>query len=295
MINMIKADMYRILCGKGLYIALSILLLFIGLSVFVIGAAATQPGLTIYIAESSAGLELAVVELDSTDDLMRLADELRDEIMTAVADGITAVEGAQLGLQNVSSIVVYFIIAIVVLVVMASFSSGAIKNELSTGVERWKLYFSKLVLASVLTVFLLIFNIVFSAVFALIGPGDGIGYWGSGILINILHSFALQSFIMISITSFGVFLCFVTQKTAAVVSLFIGFLIVPVAVVQMLSLAFSGAIRFMYYDLGNQLMFFANSGTLDNMQILRGIIIGAIYMLVSVLCGIAVFRKKEIK
>ena len=294
MISLIKADIYRIFRSKGIYITLAILAAFVALTIFVFGAAMTQAGLTINTVDTPYGLQLTSDELANMTDLVERMDTLTNELMQdmiTLPHGITAADAVQIAMENVASVMIYFAIPLLVIVSMASFSSGAIKNELSTGHSRFAIYVSKFLLAALLSVLLLAIHLVLSVLFAL--PAAGFGTWGGGMVANLLQSFLLQGLTMVALMSVGTFLCFATRKTSAVIGLFLAFIWLPVALVQLLSMAFSGALAYMYYDLGNQLMFFANVSA--NTQLLRGIAIALGYIIVPTVAGIALFKKAEIK
>jgi len=124
---------------------------------------------------------------------------------------------------------------------------------------------------------------------------DGIGYWDSGYLANTLKSFGMQTFFMLAINSVGIFLCFATKKTAAVIGAFIAIVLVPLMIVSLLVLAFPGAMEYTNYDLVYQLIIFAQTASLSGTAFARGVAIGLAYLLIPTIGGIMLFRKAEIK
>lgn len=259
MINLMKADLYRIFRGKGFYIAFSVIIAWCAITVFVFRAAGVTIGLQEY---------------------------------QPAADYMTGIIAAWISLQNVAGMLYILFMVMFVMVVMSGFSSGAIKNELTTGIGRGKFYLSKFILSVFLCLFLQLFNFGVTVLLAL--PMDGMGEWG-GSITYLVQSFALQSLIMVGLVSVGIFICFVTQKTAATIGLFLAFTFVPALVVSLMMVAFENAINFLNYDLTSQLSFFENISLLEDVQIIRGVIIGLIYIIVPTIAGIAIFVKGEVK
>ena len=264
MLNLMKADMYRIFRGKGMYITLGLTILFVALTVFVFRSVAIVVGVTD-------------------------VDPLDFERMTYV----TGADASLLALNNVNSVMHLFLIVPFMLIAVSVFSSGAVKNELCAGIGRSGLYLGKWVLSVVLGLLYLAFNLLLTVAMAL--PIDGLGYWGSGHLANVLQSFGLQALVMAAFISVGIFISFVTRRTSATLGAFLAFIFVPRLIASILAMAFEGAASFIYYDLVAQFAFFADVSAIDSTQLVRGILIALGYIVVPTVVGIALFKKAEIK
>lgn len=277
MMRLMRADMYRIFRGKAIYITFAIMLILIVLTVFVFRSAIQ----TVVIAP--------IEELDIS---LETPMEVIEHIMPSeeIMSGSVA---ARLALNSMDSIAYYFFLPIIVAVAMAAFSSGAIKNELAIGISRTRLYLSKWILSSALCFVFMLLYLLLSVLFAT--TIDGIGYWDSGYLANTLKSFGMQTFFMLAINSVGIFLCFATKKTAAVIGAFIAIVLVPLMIVSLLVLAFPGAMEYTNYDLVYQLIIFAQTASLSGTAFARGVAIGLAYLLIPTIGGIMLFRKAEIK
>lgn len=269
MIRIMKADMYRIWRSKNIYITIALLLAVVMLTLFVFREAAT-------------GLVFGIVEYSETATLQQ-----------GFNDGeITSADAAMLALQNVSSMLLYFFIPMFAMVVLPGFSSGAVKNEISNNISRTKTYIARLLLSFLLCLMLLIANVALSILFML--PFDGLGYWGSGFALDIISSALLQSVVIFALVSVGVFLCYVTRARVMVTTLFMAFITIPVIFAQAISTAFDWVLAYMYFDLANQLMFFANMASLDRVQLTRGVVVSIIWLITTTVAGIRIFNKAEI-
>ena len=260
MLNLMKADMYRIVRGKGLYISLALILGFVMLTLFVFRSASMGVGVQEY---------------------------------TPAEAYITGAVASFLALGNVAGMVHIFFIPMFIVVAIAAFSSGAVKNELTVGISRGKFYLTKFALSALLSLFLLLFNLGFSILLAL--PIDGVGNWGDGHITNLLQSFALQTLVMLALVSVGIFFSFVTRKTAATIGIFLAFVFVPSLVLAIMAEGFEWAMDLLRFDLASQLQFFANVSLVDDAQIVRGVVLAVGYVVVPTVAGLAIFKRAEIK
>jgi len=259
MLNMMRADMYRIFRGKGIYITFAIMLAFAILTVFVFRSA-MQVGFVEEIPETL-------------------------EVMT----GAYAV---QLALDSMDVLMFMFLPLIIILAV-SPFSSNAVKNELTIGISRVQFYFSKFALSTVLSVVLMALYIGISVVLAT--TIDGFGNWGNGFFTNILKLFGMQVLFALALNSVGMFFAFVTRNTGAAVGIYLAIMLAPQLIIGLLGMAFPRVMTFMYYDLASQFGIFAQVSRLSGMEISRGIAVGLGYLLIPVIGGIMLFKKAEIK
>jgi len=114
MIRLMRADMYRIFRGKGIYITLGLMLLLVSLTIFVFRSA-IQTGVVV-------------------------APEDMDSAMPVVEEVISGSVAAQMALGSMDAMAYYFFLPLIIIVAMAAFTSGAVKNELSTGISRTRFY-----------------------------------------------------------------------------------------------------------------------------------------------------------
>ena len=203
MTNLFKADLYRTKKSKSLYIVAIVCALF------VLFSALLYKGVDI-VANTliSAGDEAV------TEDIAEF--EGMGEALLGSFGSSTAFSTAQLMLQ--SDTLIYCLIAIFILVSAVDFSSGTIKNTLTTGINRKDVYFSKFALSCLYTTIYYQIFFVASILFSMLV------YW-QGISLNqfgeLLFTAIRQLPIYIGIIAAGHCFIFATQSTVASVSLFI--------------------------------------------------------------------------
>lgn len=137
MLNIIKADLFRILKGKGIYIIIILLFLLSLMSAYT-------------VSPLNVGLN---VSGDTTENY-GLSDEWLEKLysvksMSETRDILINHGHYEVDVANVvhNNNMYYFFIAVVVFVLCCDFSNGTIKNTVSTNISKKKYYFSKLLLA----------------------------------------------------------------------------------------------------------------------------------------------------
>ena len=268
MIRLMRADLYRIFRGKAIYITFAVIAIVIAL--------------TVYVMRSSMVVGMQPGELG--EDFENMLPVIHETMDGAIAAGMAI---------NSMNNMIYFFLALIIGVGMAAFSSGAVRNEISVGISRTKFYLTKLALSSIICIaFVLAYFVLHVFMAATVG---GLGEWGNGFFTDALIALGAQMFFTVAMCSVGIFLCFVTRRTAAVNGLYLAFVLVPLLVVSLLMLRFPSAGEYFNYDLGNQFYIFANTVRLSGREIARGVAVGLAYILVPTIGGIALFKKAEIK
>ena len=206
MTNLIKADLYRTKKSKSLYVVAIVCVVFVLLSALIyrsIDLVADTLLPTVNDAATTVGGDMAEIE--------DMGNALVDSFGSA-----TAFSTAQEILK--SDTLIYCLIAIFILVSAVEFSSGTIKNSLTTGISRKDIYFSKFTVSALYTT---IYYVVF--VFAAI-LSSMLLYW-EGISWNefgqLMFTAIRQLPIYIGIIAAGHCFIFATQSTVASVALFI--------------------------------------------------------------------------
>lgn len=265
MLNIIHADVYRLLRGKAIYITLIVLAAFVALNV-------------------ASGMTTIGLNRSLTEELYQSTNE------TIMTEGLKTAET----IVSNSDSLIFFLMPLFIGVCATMFTHGTVKNKLSAGVSRVTLYFSKLLLSAVLCLLLILAYVLFGMITAVVLRGfGGLPPWEA--TSDMVKSLAAQLVILLAFSSVGVFLSFSTRRAAAVNGAYIAFILVPSIIVNILS-SFSNTItEYLKYDLYGCLMSFIYIDRLSSPDILRGILVGAVYILASTLAGIAIFRKCEIK
>ena len=259
MLNMMRADMYRILRGKGIYITFAIMLAFSILTVYVLRSA-MQVGFVEHIHET--------------------------------LDVMTGAYAASM-ILNSMDVLMFFFLPLIVILAVSPFSSSAVKNELTIGLSRVKFYFSKFILSSILSVIFMALYLGISVILAT--TVDGFGYWGNGLITDVVQSFGMQILFALALNSVGMFFSFITRNTGAAVGIYLAIILAPQLIIGLLGMAFPEVMELMYYDLASQFGIFAQVSRLSATEIARGIAVGLGYLLIPIIGGVVLFRKAEIK
>ena len=258
--NIIRADLYRIFKSKGVYITSAVFLGLLFLTLFTNGTIGVGTGI--------------------------MPESLGDLSVTGANAPFIAMEEADL--------LLYFMLPLVIFIACADFSSGTVKNVLSSGVSRSKYYASKLLLSCVFCVVLITAKVVIATASATLIHGFG-GVFGIDYAVSVLKPFLMQLFLLISATCVCVFLVFTTKKTAAVNGIYIAWAFVPILILSMLMDVSENAVELMHYDLTLNIKAFANFTARTSEDISRALIICGFYILASTVMGIVLFNRSEIK
>jgi len=265
MFNLIRADMYRILRGKGLYITFAVLLV---VNIFVFGM--------------FNAAETGVIDFGGEEVV---------EIM-----GVFGLTGSAIpaSLSGSMDNIVWFMLAVIMLVAASIFDNNTVKNDVAWGMCRIKLYMSKLILSAIICVALMLFYIGTGMLIATVVNGFG-GPVYSGYWMNMLQVFLAQLLLMLGVTSVGIFLVFTTKRSGLSLGLYIAFLLVPMVVIQLLVMANSSWEWLAYYDLPSSLNMLVDIRYMETNSIIRALGLGAFYLFGGTILGVVLFRRAEIK
>lgn len=262
MINLIKADIYRIVRGKGIYITGAILLVLFVLQAFG---------------------EIGSIGI-SSDDM---------EGATAIVKGLTGRE-APLNVMRANDNLLYFLLPIIIFIASVDFSSGTAKNVLSNGISRTKYYFAKLILSMLFCTVILISSVIIPTTIVTIMNGFG-GAFDWEYISQVLNVFALQLLLLFAVTSVGIFFTFTTRRTAVLNGLYLAFCLVPAIVILMLYGFSEKFSKLLEYEMVMNIRRSAYVNIMAGDEIVKTIIVGLVFLTVSLVCGLALFKKCDIK
>lgn len=284
MINMIRADIYRLVRSKGLYFAILFMLLMIGLSIYFVG-----PG--------SIGIRDSVIMSDDTSEqLQTVIIGITDEEQSSISaekyrEIMLSIEGYELDRDILgANINLYYVfIFIAVIIITADFSGGSVKNTLSSAISRSKYYLSKLCLISLCCVVILFLNtyIVHFATIIFDGANlaSNLGVVTKITLLQLPPTLALASIL----TGIG----FMAKRTAVFNTIAIPLIIVFQMVLNIASLVFKIKDEYLRYEL--QLMITNLADDPSAGFIWGSIAVCAAVIVVFNLLGYLSFKKAEIK
>jgi ABC-2 type transport system permease protein len=265
MINAIRAELYRIVRGKGIYITFTILFLFL------------------VIIASTGQANVVSIEVEGP-------TEQSSDVTTTADNGMVMAQILAGSADNLA----FFLLALIILVSAPMFSNATVKNELSTGMSRTQLYFSKLILGSALCVVLMLFYMGIGMLWSTLIMGFGgtppDGYW-----IDLLKVWSAQLFMILALNCVGTFLVFLTKRTAMAIGLYLAFCLVPLLLISLLSISFPDIVDLLDYDLMGNLKKMAYLVELSSKEMTKAFAVGAAYIVASTVAGIVFFNRAEIK
>lgn len=280
MINMIKADLYRVFRGKGIYLAILLAVIMASSSIYVM-----QPG---YIGLTSSDTisgdsmvdDETGLELSATNSISKTRKILKE---TSGYPLDSAIIGTNVNLY-------YMFIIIVVGVLVTDLSHSTAKNTLSSAISKKKYYLSKLFTCCLLCIGLVLLNNYGTYIFNRLING---AKFSSGIE-KITKYTLVQLPIMCGIISLLLCMAFLLRKTAAFNAVSIPFVMAAQIVIMGVSALFS--IK------SNHIMEYEYQFMLSNLvtdtsfsYIMKSITLAIIYIVVFNILGYNVFRKSEIK
>jgi len=256
MLNLIKADLYRITKGKTLWITLGIVVLY-----------------TVILGVTGSSGSIGVGERPAEIEIMLSGSALQ---RAAMMNG---------------DILFYSFLPIIIIVSASDFTTSTVKNVLSTGISRTKYYFSKFILALVLSSILILIYVTIPSIAGTLRYG----YGNALSLSQYLDILSIQLPIYIAVISIGIFISISCRKTAHLNAIYIsGFIAFPL--ILMILESINSKLHFLSkYDLVSKLRISAISEIVSKNDILSAITFSLCVIIVTTVSGITLFRRSEIK
>jgi len=252
-----KADIQRIFRTKGIYITLGILLL---------------------IVISTIYGEVEIMSTGVEERLITFSSELQ----------------VPLHMMENTIIISIFMLPIITFIASIDFSVGTVKNILASGVSRFSYYTSKLILAYLFAIFIYSFYIIISLA-GIILKENLTHIVNLEFYIFIAKPFLSQLFLILATTSVGMLLVFTTKKSAIVNGAYLAFLLVPSILFTMLSQINEKFYDLFQYELVMNLRTITYFPEIPKEDIIRILLIGSGYLVISIVGTLFLFRKSEVK
>ncbi len=282
MINMIKADSYRVFRSVGLYIAIAFMLLMIAMSVYTV-----EPG--------SLGM-VSVGDVSYEEYYNTAADELTERELAEMSLGEyrefrLKSEGYELDRDIIghNMNLYYVFIFVAAIAITSDFSAGSVKNTLSSAISRRRYFLSKTVFVTVCCLLLFFLNsyITYFSNLFLNGKNLASSLW------TVTRISLLQLPPVLALVSILTGLAFMLKKNAA-----FNMIAIPLVIVFQLLLAlavrFFGSIdKYICYEL--QSMFGRLANKPSESYLWNSYAVCAVIIVVFMLVGYLSFRKAEIK
>ena len=281
MMNIIRADIYRIIRGKGIYITLAALLAMIVLQI--VGG-----------TNMNAGFQ--VNTLDAFDiDLEHISFEELSTQTFDISELLHHPTGREAPFQVMQSTsnILFILLPLLVFIGVADFYSGSARNTLAGGVSRGKYFSSKLILSCIFCVLLLAIYVIFSIIVATVCNGFG-GAFDGEYVIDVVKIFLPQLLLCLAGACVGNFFVFLF-RSHAVTGIFIAFLLVPSLLILVLSFISSWFERLFDYELTASIGALTQINTMSTGEITKTLLVGVGYIILAIAGGFAIFKKAEIK
>lgn len=281
MLNIIKSDIFRIIRGKAIYVAIIVMMIMavssiIGMAPGRIGIVSTN---TQIMEDSTKNQELQE-KINNTSSLLETRKIIKESEEFELDRQII---GANINLY-------YIFIVIVFIIICVDLSDSTVKNTLSSAISRKKYYLSKLVTSLILgTIIILINNY---AIYFLNIAINGIKFSTNFIEFTKLTLLQLPS--MYGIMSLLVCIAFITRKKAIYNSIAIPLIIV----VQLILMGIIALFKLDSSIMTNWEIQYILSNLVENPTIeyiIKTFLLGAAYILIFNIIGYISFKKAEIK
>ena len=283
MINMLRADFYRLVRSIWFYAAILFLLVMIVPSIYFV-----EPG---YIGMSgSAQSAEAASEIQGGASDMSY-DELRALSSSEFREVMLETEGYEFDRALLSSNMnlYYLFIFFAVIILTVDFSGSSVKNTLTSAISRNKYYCAKFIFISICctAVFFLNTYIIYFA--NILFNGENL----ASSLGTVTKISLLQLPVMLALASILTGIGFAVKKTSIFNTITIPFIIVCQLILNLAVTIFKIKEEYLYYEL--QLMIGKLAYDPSNSYILHSFLVCAVVIIVFNVLGYLSFKKAEIK
>ncbi len=280
MLNMMKADMYRIVRGKAIYIITLIIIALEIVNIISISAGAISMGINPNLVTGDEYDYEYLEKLEKANSISEYRKIIKDNGGFELDTDIMAENGN----------FYYIIIVLVIIVVTCDFSNKSVKNTLSSAISRKKYYISKMLLLYLITTIVLVFNTYFSYFLNLLVNGSSF----VSSIGNVTKILLLQLPLIYGIITLLGSIAFITRKT----SIFNAISIPLIAVVELIAMGICtlfrlDAVKIFEYDFTFMLRNIANNQT--DTLIMKSLVLAIVYIVLFNIVGYFVFKKSEVK
>ncbi|MCL2354029.1 MAG: ABC transporter permease [Defluviitaleaceae bacterium] len=265
--NLIKADIYKILKGKAMWVVFAIMLANVGMIVL-----------------TDAAIMGVMIE-----------GEVAAPVGVELVQGVTGVASATQLLFSQMNNMPFFVLGAVMIVSAPIFANGTVKNDIARGISRTKIYVSKVLIASGLALLLWLAKMALGI--SIYGIANGfagelpVGFW-----TNLAFTSASQLFILLAVVCFTTFLMFTLKRSGMVIGIFMAVFLLPMSLISLLNFFNPDLATIMAnFDLITSLGRLGFINQLDTWEVMTVLGGGAAFMVISTIVGLASFRKAEIK
>ncbi|MBH1940663.1 ABC transporter permease [Mobilitalea sibirica] len=256
MLRLLRSDFYRLFRSKSLYIcALVAGLLMIGSAYMV-----------------------------------KWGSRVSEEIVFSYKDGLSY------GLMAFNGGDVHLFMAIFISIfVTAEFTYGTMKNTVSKGFSKIMIYLSKFITACVASYFLILVMFVAGLVSGTLITGE-VGSFTGSFALHALRMVGIELLLHAALSSILVMVAMIIRNGGGTMAVnIIAIVTVGPVIYQLLELFFDHRIEFTKYSLRNNVMLYNAIMAPPMEDILRSILVGICFLVVTLAIGILAFKNSDVK
>jgi len=262
MLNILKSDFYKLKKSKAFWICTALCVLF---AIFMVSA--MQMGMSRAIGDPNNPEYASMLE------------------MSTQASGIWAL---QYFLPMGFNIV--FIGVFVAIFVSSEFGFGTMKNTLSRGSKRIKVFFSKFIVCSCAAL-----GMLFAFMLALVASGAIVwGSFGIATFLGMLSMIWLQALLIIAFTALFTFISMSMRSSGGAIATNIICVTMASTLLSAISMLFGGSINLSDYWLSSSVSKLATLAPASG-DVVTGILVAAGWGIASLLVGTTLFKKLDVK
>jgi ABC-type transport system involved in multi-copper enzyme maturation permease subunit len=283
MINMIKADCYRMLHSAPIYIAFGVMLMMMGIGVYMM-----EPGAIGLVLTETSAEEVAVATDETASNAQGVLDSSSiGEYRKAMKKSSTYKLDKDILAQNMN--LYYIFIFVAALAVAVDFSGGSIKNTLSSAISRKKYFVSKSVFITLFCLVMFFANTYITYFANRLFNGANMS---SG-LASVTKISLLQLPAVLALSSLLTGIAFLTKKTSIFNTITIPFIMLFQILLNVARSLFQIKEKYLQYEL--QIMIGKLADDPANSYLIHSYLFCGIIIVVFLTAGWASFRKTEIK
>lgn len=232
--------------------------------------------------------------------MLKLLDNLNEGLSGDVVSSFPYKDGISFGIMHFSDgEVLLFLAVFVSIFVTAEYTYGTMKNIVSKGFEKHKIYLSYVITLTVAAYIMIAVCFLITTITGSIVTGS-IGSFNGPFLLKTLRSVVIEMLLHSAITSVFVMIAMSIRSNGGVIAINICILMFGNLIYGILNLIVQNLLKidtelnFMDYGLQSNI-YEAGNTLLNGGEIIKPILVGLCFFVVSTALGIIAFRKSDVK
>ena len=227
--------------------------------------------------------------------LLNLIIAKRQDIVdeTDLLSEFTGIE-VSAGVVTGGNVAIYMSIFVAIFVAH-EFTHGTMKNVVSKGYSRIKIYLSKLIAVSVATTLMFLAILIFTTIVGTVVTGE-FGEITGTYALEFLRMLAIVTLLYLAFSSLYLMIVMIVRSSGGAIAInLIGVTMFGPEIYELFNWLFKNKYDFNKYSLTNNVLLYNESLSPPLEDIGRSIIVGLVFLVVTTLIGSLVFEKTDIK